>query len=54
MQDFSKEHQYNFPTDWESIQDRIQAVDPIKYAATRNFENGALTLLGPYISRGVR
>lgn len=53
MHDFSKEHQYNFPTDWESIQDRIQAVDPIKYAATRNFENGALTLLGPYISRGV-
>lgn len=43
----------NFPTDWNSIQDRIEAIDPIKYAATRNFENGALTLLGPYISRGV-
>ena len=53
MQDFSKNHQFNFPTDWDSIQDRIQAVDPVKYAATRNFENGALTLLGPYISRGV-
>ena len=43
----------NFPTDWKSIYDRIQAIDPIKYASTRNFENGALTLLGPYISRGV-
>ena len=43
----------NFPTDWNSIQDRIEAIDPIKYASTRNFENGALTFLGPYISRGV-
>ena len=43
----------NFPTDWNAIQDRIEAIDPIKYASTRNFENGALTFLGPYISRGV-
>ena len=43
----------NFPTDWNAIQDRIEAIDPIKYSATRNFEGGALTLLGPYISRGV-
>ena len=53
MQTPTTEHSYDFPSDWKSIQDRIQAIDPIKYASTRNFENGALTLLGPYISRGV-
>ena len=53
MQAITTYSQSNFPTDWNSIQDRIQAIDPIKYAATRNFEKGALTLLGPYISRGV-
>ena len=53
MQAITIYSQSNFPTDWNSIQDRIQAIDPIKYAATRNFEKGALTLLGPYISRGV-
>ncbi len=50
---FNPKKKYEFPVDWNSIQDRIQAIDPIKYASTRNFENGALTLLGPYISRGV-
>ena len=44
---------YSFPTSLDFIESRIQAIDPIKYASTRNFENGALTLLGPYISRGV-
>ena len=53
MQTHTIDRKYNFPTNWNSIQDRIQSIDPIKYAATRNFENGALTLLGPYISRGV-
>ena len=53
MQVLNTEQQYHFPSDWDSIQDRIQAIDPIKYASTRNYENGALTLLGPYISRGV-
>ena len=53
MQTPTTDYIYNFPTDWNAIQDRIQAIDPIKYAATRNYMNGALTLLGPYISRGV-
>ena len=53
MQAFNPEQHYHFPTDWISIQERIQVIDPVKYASTRNFENGALTLLGPYISRGV-
>ena len=41
---------YSFPTSLDLIESRIQTIDPIKYASTRNFENGALTLLGPYIS----
>ncbi len=43
----------NFPTEIELIEKRIQEIDPIKYAATRNYSNGALTYLSPYISRGV-
>lgn len=41
-----------FPTDWPSIQQRIAAIDPVSYAKTRNFSNGAVTRLSPYISRG--
>ncbi len=43
----------NFPTTYEAILERIKLVDPKKYASTRNFENGAVTYLSPYISRGV-
>lgn len=43
----------NFPTEIELIEQRIQAIDPVKYAATRNYANGSLTYLSPYISRGV-
>jgi deoxyribodipyrimidine photo-lyase len=42
-----------FPTDYASILARINAVDPIRYAKTRNFINGEVTYLAPYISRGV-
>ncbi len=42
-----------FPTDFDSILARIDQVDPVKYASTRNFINGAVTRLSPYISRGV-
>ncbi len=31
----------------------MRDIDPGKYASTRNFANGALTYLSPYISRGV-
>ena len=44
---------YGFPTEWEDIVNRIIEIDPKKYASSRNFENGDLTYLGPYISRGV-
>ncbi len=42
-----------FPTNYASILERIEAIDPSKYAKTRNFINGAVTYLSPYISRGV-
>lgn len=43
----------SFPTAYEHILERIEAVDPVKYGRTRNFQNGAVTRLSPYISRGV-
>ncbi|HAQ72255.1 deoxyribodipyrimidine photolyase [Salibacteraceae bacterium] len=43
----------SFPTNISEIEKRIQSIDPIGYAATRNFKDGAITQLGPYISRGV-
>lgn len=42
-----------FPTDMAAIQARIAEVDPIRYASSRNFKEGAVTRLSPYISRGV-
>lgn len=45
--------QTTFFTAYDEILQCIQAIDPVKYAATRNFTNGAVTKLSPYISRGV-
>ncbi len=42
-----------FPTDYASITKRIERIDASKYAKTRNFINGAVTYLSPYIARGV-
>ena len=42
-----------FPTDLSSILSRIESVEPDKYAKTRNYGDGAVTYLSPYISRGV-
>ncbi|MEY3873902.1 MAG: hypothetical protein RL363_623, partial [Bacteroidota bacterium] len=42
-----------FPTSYHSIIERINGIDPVKYANTRNFINGSITYLSPYISRGV-
>lgn len=42
-----------FPTDLASIRERIDRIDPILYARTRNHLSGAVTYLSPYISRGV-
>ena len=31
----------------------MRSIDPVKYGSTRNYINGAMTYLSPYISRGV-
>lgn len=43
----------HFPTDYNSISERINNIEPQQYAKTRNFIDGAVTGLSPYISRGV-
>lgn len=43
----------HFPTDYPSILKKLADIDPISYAKTRNFINGKITRLSPYISRGV-
>lgn len=43
----------NFDTGYDKILEKIALVDPIKYADSRNFINGSVTYLSPYISRGV-
>lgn len=42
-----------FPVDYNSILKRITEIDASKYAKTRNFVDGAVTYLSPYIARGV-
>ena len=42
-----------FPTAYDLIIDRVHHINPIKYAKTRNFINGDVTYLSPYLSRGV-
>jgi len=42
-----------FPTDLASILERVNQVNPVEYARSRNFLNGAVSYLSPYISRGV-
>jgi deoxyribodipyrimidine photo-lyase len=43
----------NFPTAYTAIINRIENINPIKYANTRNYITGEVTYLSPYISRGV-
>lgn len=43
----------DFPVTYEEIINRIECIDVNKYAATRNYLNGAVSKLSPYISRGV-
>ena len=42
-----------FSTLYEDILKKIQSINPIAYGKTRNFIDGAVTRLSPYISRGV-
>lgn len=43
----------NFPTEYAEILKRVDQIDPEKYGKTRNYLDGAVTYLSPYISRGV-
>ena len=42
-----------FPTSYDAILECIATIDPIKYSSSRNFIDGAVTYLSPYIARGV-
>lgn len=42
-----------FPTKYDKILGKVDLIQPIKYASTRNYKNGNVTKLSPYISRGV-
>ncbi|MEO1254536.1 MAG: FAD-binding domain-containing protein [Bacteroidota bacterium] len=42
-----------FTTDYQEILEQIDNIDPVAYGKTRNFIDGAVTKLSPYISRGV-
>ncbi len=40
-------------TDYASVISLIDSIDPVKYGQTRNYVDGDVTYLSPYISRGV-
>lgn len=42
-----------FTTEYSRILGQLELVDPVRYAKTRNYADGAVTRLSPYISRGV-
>jgi len=42
-----------FSTNYETILQGVERIDPLMYGRTRNHVNGAVTYLSPYISRGV-
>ncbi len=43
----------SFETEYQKILDQISKIDPLKYGRTRNYIDGAVSYLSPYISRGV-
>ncbi len=42
-----------FSTDYNDVLAAVERVNPVKYASTRNYEDGWVTKLSPYISRGL-
>ena len=40
-------------TDYNKILKKIDKINPIKYSKDRNFVDGSVSKLSPYISRGV-
>ena len=43
----------HFQTDYQAILKHVDDIDPLRYGKTRNYIDGAVTYLSPYISRGV-
>ena len=43
----------DFPTSYQQIIERINYINPGQYGKTRNYINGDVTYLSPYISRGI-
>ncbi len=41
----------NFPTNYKDIIKRVENISPKKYCKNRNFIDGDVTYLSPYISR---
>ena len=44
---------YKMNTDLTFIYDKIEAIEPVSYSKNRNYIDGAVSKLSPYISRGV-
>lgn len=43
----------HIPTKYQDIVDQLDRIDPVRYGRSRNFIDGSITELSPYISRGV-
>ncbi|MGC6470793.1 MAG: FAD-binding domain-containing protein [Flavobacteriales bacterium] len=43
----------SFSTQIDVIKKLAKSIQPVRYASSRNYKNGAVSKLGPYISRGV-
>lgn len=42
-----------FPAEYQAIIKKLDLIDPVRYARDRNYIDGSVTRLSPYISRGV-
>jgi deoxyribodipyrimidine photo-lyase len=42
-----------FITNYKSILNSVNEIQPLEYSKNRNYIDGAVTYLSPYISRGV-
>ena len=45
-------HSVRFPTSEKEVWERINLLNPFKYSRTRNYINGSVSYLSPYLSRG--
>jgi len=43
----------NFNPSYDNVKEALDRIDPIAYGSTRNYVNGAVTRISPFISRGI-